>query len=416
MTKPLTEVVNAQASAGLAVGAVGAENLIQAARGLVSQIRESSVEIEQSRRRPMPLVEAMAQAGLFRAWIPRALGGEETDPTTLVRVVEEISRADGAAGWCVAIGGEYGAFGGYLPSASAYEIYGRDPYVRTAGSLRPDGNAVVLDGGYRVTGRWPLGSGCQHSSWIVGGCRILDGAEPRCGADGTPTTRLLFFPAAECEILDTWLSIGLRGTGSHDYTVTDVFVPAARSLSFREPSVQAGPLYAVPTIALFAIVLAAVPLGIARHAIDILLELAGTKIASRSRQALREDATMQSSLGQAEAALRSGRAFLYEALGEAWQVVCAGQTLSLAQRAMLWLASTHAATAAKQAAELMFSAGGSASPYTSGGLERCVRDIHAACQHITLAPANYQMVGQAFLGSDMRATPLLSRDDRSTGG
>src|SRR4051812_46824599 len=114
--------------------------------------------------------------------------------------------------------------------------------------------------------------------------------------------------------------------------------------------------------------------------------------------------------------LRSGRAFLYETLGEAWQVVCSGQTLSVAQRAMLWLASTHAAAAAKQATELMFSAGGSASPYTAGGLERCVRDIHAAAQHVTLALPNYQMAGQALLALDMRATPVLFMDDRSMGG
>jgi indole-3-acetate monooxygenase len=192
-------------------------------------------------------------------------------------------------------------------------------------------------------------------------------------------------------------------------------VPAAHSLSFREQPVEPGPLYAMPTIALFATVLAAVPLGIARHAIDILIEVAQTKIASRSRQVLREDATMQAALGQAEAALRSGRAFLYDTLGEAWQAVSAGHGLCVAQRAMLWLASTHAATAAKQATELMFSAGGSASPYTSGGLERCVRDIYAAGQHVTLAPANFQTAGQAFLGLDMRATPLLFMDDRSSG-
>jgi indole-3-acetate monooxygenase len=179
--------------------------------------------------------------------------------------------------------------------------------------------------------------------------------------------------------------------------------------------VQPGPLYALPTIALFATALAAVPLGIARHAIDILIELAETKIASRSRRVLREDATMQADLGRAEALLRSGRAFLYEALGEAWQAVSAGHTLSLTQRAMLWLASTHAASAAKQATELMFSAGGSASPYTSSGLERCVRDIHAAGQHVTLTPPNYAMAGQALLGSDMRATLLLLMDDRSEG-
>jgi alkylation response protein AidB-like acyl-CoA dehydrogenase len=390
-------------------------SFVEAAKGLAPQIQASADDIERSRRLPLPLVDAMAQAGLFRLWIPRSLGGEETDPTTLVRVVEEVSRADGAAGWCLGIGGTYGAFGGYLSADAAHEIYGSDPLVRTAGALRPFGNAVVVDGGYRVTGRWPLGSGCQHSGWIVGGCRILDGDQPRLLPNGTPLMRVLFFPAADCEILDTWHSIGLRGTGSHDYTVTDVLVPAAHSLSLREPPVEPGPLYAMPTIALSAPALAAVGLGIARHATDLLLELAQTKIASRSRQSLREDVTMQASLGQAEAVLRSGRAFLYETLEEAWRVATAGDRLTVSQRAMLWLASTHAVTSAKQATELMFSAGGSASPYSSGGLERCLRDIHAVGQHLTLTPANYQMAGQAFLDLDMRSTPLLFIDDRGLG-
>jgi len=313
----------------------------------------------------------------------------------------------------MAIAGEYGAFGGYLPTEAAREIYGSDPHVRTAGAFRPSGDAVVEDGGYRVTGRWPLGSGCQHSSWIVGGCRILDGEQPRLRPDGSPVTRILFFPAADCEILDTWHSIGLRGTGSHDYAVADVFVPAARALSFRDPPVEPGPLYAIPTIALFATVLAAVPLGIARHAIDIVRDLARTKIAGRSGRSLNQDATMQANLGIAEAALRSARAFLYETIEKTWEAVSGGQELGIEQRAMLWLASTHTATAAKQAAELMFSAGGSASPYASAGVERCVRDIHAAGQHIVLAPPNYQMAGQAFLDLDMRTTLLLFMDDRS---
>jgi alkylation response protein AidB-like acyl-CoA dehydrogenase len=367
------------------------------------------------RRQSLPLIQAMAQAGLFRLWIPRTLGGEEADPMTLARVVEEVSRVDGATGWCVAIGSEYGVFGGYLRADAAREIYGSDPSVITGGAFRPFGKAVVVDGGYQVTGRWPLGSGCQHCAWIVGGCRIFDGDQPRLGPNGMPVTRIMFFRASDCEILDTWHSIGLRGTGSHDYAVADVFVPAARSLSFREPPVERGPLYAMPTIALFGAVLAAVPLGIARHAIDILTELAGTKIASRSRRPLREDSTMQADLGRAEALLRSARAFFYETLGETWQVVSAGHALDVKQRAMLWLASTHVAIAAKQATELMFSAGGSASPYTSGGLERCLRDIHAAGQHVTIAPANYEMAGQAFLGADMSATLLLLMDGRGSG-
>ena len=222
-------------------------------------------------------------------------------------------------------------------------------------------------------------------------------------------------PPRTAKSCDTWHSIGLRGTGSHDYTVTDLFVPAERSFWFRDPPVERGPLYAFPTFALFGAPLAAVPLGIARHAIDILVELAATKTTTRSPQPLREDATMQDSLGRAEALLRSGRAFLYDALGEAWNIVCAGDTLSLAQRATLWLATTHAANTAKEATELMFSAGGSASPYMSSGLERCVRDIHAAAQHHLMGLGNYQMAGQAYLGMDMRATLLMVRDDRATG-
>ena len=166
---------------------------IEAARGLAPQIRAAADEVESSRRLPSPLVEAMAQAGLFRLWIPRAVGGEEADPATLVRVVEEVSRADGAAGWCVANGGEYGVFGGYLPAPAAHEIYGSDPHVRTAGALRAFGNAVVVDGGYRVTGRWSLGSGCQHSAWIVGGCQILDGDQPTSGLMARHSCAFCFF-------------------------------------------------------------------------------------------------------------------------------------------------------------------------------------------------------------------------------
>jgi alkylation response protein AidB-like acyl-CoA dehydrogenase len=390
-------------------------SFIDAAKELAPQIRASAEEIEQSRRLPQALVEAMAHAGLFHLWIPRSLGGEETDPFTFFRVIEEISKADGAAGWCVALCGGNNVFAGYLPADAAREIYGDDPNVRTAGAFRPSGEATIVDGGYRVTGRWPLASGCQHSNWIVGGCRILDGDQPRLGPDGDAITRILFFSASECEIIDTWHSIGLRGTGSHDFAVDDVFVPATHSLSFREPPVELGPLYALPTIALFSASLAAVPLGIAGHAIEILMALAGTKIASRSRQSIRDDAILQANLGRAEALVRSGRAYVREALGEAWEVVKAGQTLTVAQRAALWLAGTHAANTAKEAVELMFSAGGSASPYTSCGLERCVRDIHAAAQHIILTGANYQMVGQALLGADMRKELLLALDDRSGG-
>jgi indole-3-acetate monooxygenase len=132
---------------------------------------------------------------------------------------------------------------GILSPEAAREIYGSDRLVRTARPFRPFGEASIVEGGYRVTERKPLGSGCQHSAWIVGGWRIADSSRPLLAGDGMPLTRILFFPAAQCEILDTWQSIGLRGTGSHDYTISDLFVPARHSLSFREPPAQPGPLY-----------------------------------------------------------------------------------------------------------------------------------------------------------------------------
>jgi indole-3-acetate monooxygenase len=390
-----------------------AGSYLDVVQALAPQIEACANESEQARRLPSSLVEALTDAGLFRLWIPRALGGEEVDAITFVEVVEAVSRIDAAIGWCVMIGGCYGAFGGYLSAQAAHEIYGSDARVISGGAFRPFGQAAVVDGGYRVTGRWPLGSGCQHCTWMVGGCRIMDGEQPRLRADGMPVTRLMLFPAAACEIIDTWHSGGLRGTGSHDYAVANLFVPGAHSLSFREPPVEPGPLYALPTIALFATAIAAVPLGIARHAIDIFMELARRKVASRSRQTLNQHAMLQADLGRAEALVRSGRAFLYDTLGEAWAVVSAGKTLSLTQRAMMWLAATQATSAATQAVDLMFSAGGSASVYASAGLERCVRDVRAAGQHVVVAPSNYEMVGQTLLGLDMRGSILLAMDDRA---
>jgi alkylation response protein AidB-like acyl-CoA dehydrogenase len=161
-------------------------SFVDAAKGLTPQIEASVDETERGRRLPSALVQAMAEAGLFRLWIPGSLGGEETDPMTLVNVVEEVSRADGATGGCLAIAGQYGVFGGYLPKDAAREIYGTDPNVFTSGALRALGRAAIVEGGYRVTGRWPLGSGCQHSTWIVGTCQIIDGAQPKFGANGTP--------------------------------------------------------------------------------------------------------------------------------------------------------------------------------------------------------------------------------------
>jgi indole-3-acetate monooxygenase len=375
-------------------------------------IEAHSDESEHSRRLAMPVVEAMSLAGLFRLWMPRSLGGAEADVVTVVSVVEAVSRIDGAAGWCMTIAGNTCLPFGYLPSQAARGMIGQNPQGITAGAWPPLGQAVAVPGGYRATGRWPFASGCQHSDWIQGGCRVIDGEKPLMEPNGTPSERVLFFPAAACEILDTWDTAGMRGTGSHDFTVQDIFVPTEHTVSFHAAPVETGPLYALPIFAVAAASIAAVALGVARRAIDILTELAKVKVALRSQQALSQSAMVQADLGKAEGILRSGRALLLQTIDETWKVVTSGELLGVGDRAMLSLAATHATDSAIQAVDLVFRAAGSASIYTHNRLERCLRDVRTVGHYITVARPNYELVGQALLGFDMRATSLMRRDER----
>jgi indole-3-acetate monooxygenase len=388
------------------------EELLARVDGLAPVIAASADESEHLRRLAPSAVEALSRAGLFRLWVPRSLGGAEVDAATLVRVVEAISRIDGAAGWCVTIASNSSLPAGYLPSAAARHIYGDDPLLVTGGTWPPLGQAVPVDGGYRVTGRWPFASGCHHTRWLEGGCRIIEEGRPRLEANGSPVVRILYLPASSCEILDTWDTSGLRGTGSHDFTAQDVFVPADHSVSFHEPPVENGPLYAFPVIALSCTSIAAASLGIARHALDILTEMSRSKVAMRSQQALSQSPVVHIDLGQAEGLLRSGRALLHQTIDEVWKVVSAGKQLDVRDRAMMSLAATQATNGAITAVDLACRAAGSASLYTASLLERCQRDVRAVGTHIAVAYPNYELVGQALLGFDMRLTTLMRADER----
>ena len=251
----------------------------------------------------------------------------------------------------------------------------------------------------------------MHSNWLMAGCRILDGDSPRLTASGAPLGKLMFLPRAEGHVLDTWYTGGLRGTGSHDFEVKDVVVPASRSVRFADPPVERGPLYSFPAISLFATLIASVSLGIARHALEAFKELAGVKKPTSSQELLRASPVAQSQLGEAEGLLRAGRAFLFESLAGAWEVARRGEPLSWEERGLLWLSATQAATQALQAVDIVYRAGGASSVYASTQLERCSRDIRTASQHLCVMPTNYEVAGQLFLGADMSAT-AWSRDNR----
>lgn len=304
----------------------------------------------------------MREAGLFSLWLPTALGGPEISPLDFVRIIEAIARADGSVAWCVAVGACYSCFAGYLEESVAQEIYGAGNAI-LAGTLNPTGRAVAVPGGYRVTGQWSYGSGIQHSNWILGNCLVFNGNTARTNPDGSPVIRLMIFPRSDATVIDTWRVSGLRGTGSHDFRADGLFVPEQRAIvGFGGTPTQPGRLYGLP-FTIFSVSLVGVPLGLARAAIDALTELAESKRPMDSRQLLRDKPAIQAAVGRAEATLRAARAFLFEAVQAMWDAAETSAP-SLEQRALVRLAITHVASAAKQVTEMMFEDLGGEPPFT----------------------------------------------------
>ena len=381
--------------------APGEPGPVAAARSLAPRISGAATATERDRRVAPELVRAIADQGLFRLLVPRSVGGLEADPATMIGAIETIARADGSAGWCLMIGATSGVLAAYLDAAGAREIYGADAGAITGGVFHPRGRAVVEDGGYRVTGRWPFASGCQHCTWLLGGCLVFAAADdprPRSRADGRPEMRLLVFPAAEVEVIDTWNVSGLRGTGSHDIAVRSAYVPRDRSAWFGDAPVHPGRLYSFPVYGLLALGIAAVGLGIARGAIDDLVALAGGKIPTGARRPLAERSAIQTQVAQAEALVGGARALLLDTVGAAWSAVSAGEPMTLERRARLRLAATHAVREAARAVDLMYEAGGGTAIYDESSLQRRFRDVHVATQHVMVAPPTLELVGRVLLG------------------
>jgi indole-3-acetate monooxygenase len=375
---------------------------LTAVRALLPAIRERADEIEQARRVPLDLVRGLAEAGAFRMCIPRALGGGENDVATLLEVIDAVARADGSTAWIVMIGATSGLISGYLPSDIARDIYGR-PDVVTGGVFAPRGEAIAVDGGYRARGRWAFGS----CSWLLGGCVVVDGGKPRLLPRGIPDSRMMLFPASEARILDTWTVAGLRGTGSHDFEITDVFIPETRAVSLiSDRPVVEGPLYRFPVFGLLALGIAAVATGIARRAIDELVAIAGAKTPTNSKRLLGERAVVQMQVAQAEAALESSRAWLAATVAAAWESARSSGTIPVEQRAALRLAATDATIRATQAVDLMYDAGGGTSIYATSPLQRCFRDVHVVTQHAMVAPSTYELTGRLLLGLDTDSAML----------
>ncbi|MEQ8860903.1 MAG: acyl-CoA dehydrogenase family protein [Pseudomonadales bacterium] len=367
---------------------------------LHAEIAQRADAIETARRMPDDLARRMAAAGMFRLLVPARYGGAQVHPRQFFDALVDTARHDGAAGWCQMIGATTGLLSASLPERWAKTIYGDHPNAITTGVTAPLGRAEPVDGGYRVSGRWPFGSGCQVSDWICGGCFVMEDGRPRQNAHGLPESVLVMFPASEVTVHDTWHTSGLCGTGSNDIEVRDAFAPEGRwSVLGGRPQVDA-PLYRFPTLGLLALGVSAVAIGIAEHAIAAFVDLATAKVPTGSRRTVAERPGTQKDLARAQALVASARAYTNEVIDRAWQQAEGEGRLGIDRKADLRLAASNNTWSAVEAVDLMYHLGGGSSVYESNVLQRCFRDVHVATQHIMVAQPTYEVVGKVLLGID----------------
>jgi alkylation response protein AidB-like acyl-CoA dehydrogenase len=369
---------------------------------LVPEFLTRAQEGERLRTMPADLVRRVRAAGLFRLNLPQSLGGLELDPVTTAEIFEEISRADGSAGWTIVIGNST-AFFAWLDPAVARELIGNDADFVSTSMWAPLGQARSEPARRRfsVTGRWPFNSGCPHADWLQVGVLVTDGGAPRVLATGTPDWRFAFVPASCAVIEDTWDAMGLRGTGSHHLTLSAAAVPAAQLASpFFEAARHDGPLWRIPLVTLAGLFLAAVPLGIGRRALDEFTALAMTKLRGPVSQAVGHDAWAQGELAQAEGSLASARSFLFGTIGQIWDTACRGDEPSLEQRSLALLAASQAVRASVEAVDRVFRLAGAEAVYAGHPLQRCFRDVHTAAQHILFSAGRDQAFARVRLGID----------------
>jgi alkylation response protein AidB-like acyl-CoA dehydrogenase len=372
---------------------------IVAAINLAPHIRAVREELETTRRVPLSLAQAINDAGLFRPYLPHALGGLELPPLTVFCIIEEISKVDGSVGWCTMIASSVSLLSGWLPTDIGRALFGQPPDVRVAGSLRPEGRAYPVDGGYRIRGRWDFASGIQHANWLLCTCTIMAGDAPRQTPAGMPEIRSMLLPVGAATIVDTWSVVGMCGTGSHDFMVDDAFVPAAHSFSLAEPSQAPGPLYH-PRL-LFVVLwtgTVANALGIARGAMDTFIALATQAGSTSSPTLLRDRALVQTQVAEAEALLSAARAYVVTSVAAAWEAVCTGVPDPSREIAQARLAITHGMHEAVRVVDRLFHAAGTNGIYRKHGLERYFRDVHTAVQHAAGLPVHIESAGKVFLG------------------
>ncbi|MET0586639.1 MAG: acyl-CoA dehydrogenase family protein [Candidatus Binatia bacterium] len=371
---------------------------LDAAQEMAPAIRSCADQTEKDRELPRLLFESLAAAGFFKLLIPRTVGGAEIDLPTYVQVLEELGKADASTGWLVNQCAVFATYAAQMPRDIARSIWIDTPHSVVANTPVATAQAVVVPGGYRVTGRQGFSSGCRHAAWLAARALIQENGQTRLLED-QPEERYLFVPAAEAELLDTWQVRGMRGTGTHHFVVKDVFVPAERTVpQAGAPLLEDGPLYQFPRRLLFASGDAAVALGTAHACLDAFFDLAGAKTPRSMQTTLRDQPVIQATVGRSEAQRRSARAFLTEAVRDVWSEAISTGAISSDRRAVLRLATTHAIRLAVEIVDSVYNACGVTTIFEGNPIQRYFQDIHVISQHTQGRLAHYELIGKYALG------------------
>lgn len=382
--------------------ALRAQLLATADQAAQAHLEGANAAIEARRYLPQPIAQALADAGLYRMFTPRHLGGHEADVGTFIMVIERLARADASAAWCVFISCTTAIMAGYLPEAEARTIFSK-PDLKLAGVFAPRGRAThaVRDGvaGYEVTGSWPWGSASRNADYIGGGCFVMNSdGQPELAAPGTPNVLSMIFDADQVEIKDTWQVLGLRGTGSNEFSVRNVFVPASRTVALMTGTTLPNPLYKFPVFGLLGVGIASVALGVARLAIDSLIHLATEKTPQGSSRLLAERMSTQEHVARSEARLRAARAYLMDVVETAWSASTGTEPMSAEHRRDIRLATTFAVEEAVAIVARMHRTAGGSAVYDGSPIQRCLRDVNVASQHMMVSESTYELAGRLFLG------------------
>lgn len=358
---------------------------------LIAEVTARRDEFDQLGHVPRDLVATMKKAGIFRSGTPRKFGGEALAPAPFLAMVERISKADGSAGWVAAFGSA-NTYLAALPIETQRKIYASGPDQVYAGGLYPLQEAKAVPGGWEITGRWHFASGCKGADWI--GVGIKDSSGPD---DGTPKPALMaVMPASDIEIIDNWNVVGMQGTGSHDTRLKDKFVAHEWTCARGAAGLIDEPLYRYPALAYQAEVHAAVNIGLARAALDIVTDMAGGAKIMPGALRLADRAYYKIKLGVSEAKWRSARMFFYDACEQAWEQIVAGNPVTEEIDMMLKLSATYAARVSMEVVNDAYQAAGMAAIQRTHRLQRIVRDAMVVTQHAALSELNYESAGALF--------------------